>query len=82
MSTRVTLIGRPGCHLCAQARDVVAAVTSELRERFDEHDITVEADLYERYWDKIPVVVVDGRELAFYRVGQEQLRAALTAPPA
>lgn len=80
MSSRVTLISRPGCHLCATAHDVVATVTGQVGTGFDEWDITADPQLHERYWDKIPVVLVDGEELARYRVDPQVLRAALDAP--
>lgn len=75
---RVTLISKPGCHLCDDARLVIAAVTAELGESFVEQDISVDADLYARYWEQIPVVLVDGRQHDFWRVDADRLRAALS----
>jgi hypothetical protein len=74
---RVRLIGREGCHLCDEARAVVARVTEELGEAFDERDIDREPDLHTKYWDQIPVVLVDGRQVAFWTVDPDRLRAAL-----
>ena len=75
--SRVTLIGKPGCHLCDDAREVVAAVVVELGESYDELDITRDEALYARYWDQIPVVLVDGEQHTFWRVDAARLRRAL-----
>lgn len=73
----VTLVGRPGCHLCDDAREVVAAVCAELGVAWEERDITRDEELYRRYWEQIPVVLVDGRQHTFWRVDPERLRRAL-----
>lgn len=78
MSTpRVTLYSRPGCHLCDDARVVIAAVCADLGEAYEEVDITTDADLEDRYRDEIPVTLVDGRQHDFWRVDAARLRAAL-----
>jgi hypothetical protein len=74
---RVTVIGKPDCHLCDEARAVVAQVTAELGETFDERDIGTDPGLHARYWEHIPVVLVDGAQHAFWRVDPDRLRAAL-----
>jgi hypothetical protein len=76
---RVLLIGKPGCHLCDDARAVVERVTAELGERFEERSILDDAELHERYWEQIPVTLVDGEPHDFWRVDEARLRAALTA---
>jgi hypothetical protein len=74
---RVVLLSRPGCHLCAEARAVIARVTAELGESFEERDIDARpADLGE-YSDMIPVTFVDGVQHDFWHVSEERLRAAL-----
>ena len=78
MSARVTLYTRPGCHLCEDARAVVARVCEELGESFVEVDITTDEDLQDRYGEEIPVTLVDGRQHDFWRVDESRLRAALT----
>jgi len=75
---RVTLLGKPGCHLCDDARAVIAAVTAELGEAYAEVDITADPDLHARYWEQIPVTLVDGQQHDFWRVDADRLRAALT----
>lgn len=76
----ITLIGKPGCHLCDDAREVIARVAADLGVAWEERDITVDADLRERYWEQIPVTLIDGRQHDFWRVDEARLRAALTAP--
>jgi hypothetical protein len=79
-STRlVTLIGKPGCHLCDDARAVVAEVCAELGAAWEEKDITVDSELHRRYWEQIPVVLVDGEQHDFWRVDPGRLRRALGA---
>jgi hypothetical protein len=74
---RITLLYRPGCHLCDDARKVIAKVADDLGETWQERDITQsESDLNE-YWEKIPVTLVDGVQHDFWRVSPERLRRAL-----
>ncbi len=77
---RVRLLGKPGCHLCEDARAVVDAVCAELGEDWEETDVTADADLLRRYGDEIPVTFVDGRQHDFWRVDPGRLRAALSTP--
>ena len=75
---RITLIGKPGCHLCDEAREVVARVTAELGEDYEELSILDDPELRSRYWEQIPVTLVDGEQHDFWRVSEARLRAALT----
>jgi Glutaredoxin-like domain (DUF836) len=74
---RITLLGRPGCHLCDDARAVIERVAADLGVGWQERDITVSPDDMNEYWDKIPVVLVDGVQVDFWRVREDRLRAAL-----
>jgi glutaredoxin len=74
---RVVLYSKPGCHLCDDAREVVAAVCAELGETFDEVDITTSEELVRELGEQIPVTFVDGEQHDFWRVDPERLRAAL-----
>ena len=76
-SPRVLLIGKPGCHLCDDAREVVARVTADLGESYEERSILDDPDLHERYWEQIPVVLVDGEQHTFWRVDEARLRREL-----
>jgi hypothetical protein len=75
---RVTLIGKPGCHLCDEAREVVARVTAELGEAYEELSILDDEALRQRFSEQIPVTLVDGEQHDFWRVSPDRLRAALT----
>lgn len=78
MTARVTLLGKPGCHLCAEARDVVALVCADLGVEWEERSIEDDPELYDRYWEQIPVTLVDGVQHDYWRVDAGRLRAALT----
>jgi glutaredoxin len=79
---RITLLARPGCHLCDDAREVISKVAGDLGVAWEERDITrSEADLRE-YWEKIPVTLVDGVPHDFWRVSEDRLRRALRLPVA
>jgi glutaredoxin len=76
MST-VTLLGRPGCHLCDDAR----AVLERLRERHPftllERDIERDDELLRRYLERIPVICLDGEELYDFEVDEDDLTRRL-----
>jgi hypothetical protein len=74
---RVVLLGKPGCHLCDDARAVVARVCGELGVGWQELSILDDPTLEARYWEQIPVTLVDGRQHDFWRVDEGRLRAAL-----
>jgi glutaredoxin len=74
---RVVLYGKPGCHLCDDAREIIAAVCAELGEGYDEVDITTSEELMRAYGEQIPVTFVDGEQHDFWRVDPARLRAAL-----
>lgn len=75
--TRITLIGRPGCHLCDEAEDVIVRVAADLGVGWAKLSIDDDSDLHERYWERIPVVLVDGQPHTFWRVSERRLRGAL-----
>lgn len=77
---RVLLVGKPGCHLCDEARPVVEAVCADLGVTWGERSILDDPVLADRYWEQIPVTLIDGRQHDFLRVDAKRLRAALTEP--
>lgn len=77
MTARVTLIGKPGCHLCDEAREVIRAVCRETGEQFEELSITDDPALAAEYADEIPVTLVDGARHDYWRVDAARLRRAL-----
>jgi Glutaredoxin-like domain (DUF836) len=76
---QVTLLTRPGCHLCDEARAVIERVAADLGIGWSERDITrSQADLAE-YGEMIPVTLIDGVQHDFWRVDETRLRRALAS---
>ena len=73
----VTLYGRPGCHLCDDAREALERVRAELPFTLREVDIEADDALLRRYLERIPVVSLDGEELFDYHVDETALRSRL-----
>ncbi len=74
----VTLLTKPGCHLCDDARAIVEQVVGEVEGVvLHERSILDDEALNARYWDEIPVVLVDGAVHTIWRVDPARLRAAL-----
>lgn len=78
----LTLIGKPGCHLCDDAREVIRGVLADLPDgapavAVEELSILDDADLHEKYVEEIPVVLVDGRMHTYWRVDPARLRTAI-----
>lgn len=86
--TDVTLITKPDCHLCDVAREVINHTIAELPDAeadqitVTEKSISDDAALHAEWWEKIPVVLIDGELHGHWRVSQDRLRAALTAAAA
>jgi len=72
---RVTLYGKPGCHLCDDARTVL----ERIGHPFEEVDIEADDELLARYLERIPVIALDGAELSDFFVNEVELRARLDA---
>lgn len=70
-------MGRAGCHLCDEARDVVQRVADGTGTAWTEVDVDADPELLRLYSDQVPVVLVDGRQHDFWRVDEQRLRAAL-----
>jgi hypothetical protein len=73
----ITLLSRPGCHLCDDARTVIGRVAADLGMSWEERDITASPDDLANYSEMIPVTLIDGVQHDFWRVSEERLRAAL-----
>ena len=69
----LVLYGRPGCHLCDDAR----AVLQRIGHPFDEVDITLDPVLFARYGERIPVLELDGEILFELGVDERALRDRL-----
>ena len=74
----VTLITRAGCHLCDEAAAVLARMRAELGFGYDELDVDADRDRRNEYSDRVPVILLDGKEHGYWRVEEDRLRKALT----
>jgi hypothetical protein len=77
-------VGKPGCHLCDEARMTITSVLDQLASEasapaisLEELSILDDPDLLDRYVEEIPVVLINGRVHNIWRVDPERLRAAL-----
>jgi hypothetical protein len=77
VAPRIRMLGRPGCHLCDEAREVIARVAADLGVGWEERSILEDPLLLEQYGEQIPVTFVDGRQHDYWRVDESRLRAAL-----
>ena len=73
----VTLVTRSGCHLCDVAEPVVRAAAEEAGARFELRDVDAAPADRAAWTDKVPVVLIDGREHAYWTVDERALRRAL-----
>jgi len=73
----LVLVGKPGCHLCERMRDVAAGVAAEMGLVIEERDLRLDPELEALYRHDIPVLLLDGREVARHRVTAADLRARL-----
>ena len=76
---RITLYSRPGCHLCDDMKASVVRVSSSVPLLLDEIDISTDEQLEELYGLEIPVLMVEGKKVAKYRITEGELRRVLTA---
>jgi glutaredoxin len=73
----ITLLSRPGCHLCEEARAVIERVAAELGVTWSERDIAQSEDDLRMYSEMVPVTFIDGIQHDYWRVSEDRLRAAL-----
>jgi glutaredoxin len=82
----LTLIGKPGCHLCDDARELVDSVVAKLADNpaaptivLEERSILDDADLNALYVEDIPVLLINGMVHNYWRIDPLRLRTALLA---
>jgi glutaredoxin len=73
----VLMYSRPRCGLCDEARETILAVRGRVEFDFRELDVSGDDALELAYGIRIPVVLVDGQEVAEIRIGQHELEEAL-----
>lgn len=74
---QVTLLSRPGCHLCDDARAVVSTAADAAGALLVEIDVDGDAELRAEYGDMVPVVLIDGVPHGYFRIDRDRLRRAL-----
>ena len=77
MSRRLTLYSKPGCHLCDEMKHVIDRVNAREPFTLDIVDISTDPQLIELYGLEIPVLLIDGRKAAKYRVTERELEEKL-----
>jgi glutaredoxin len=75
----VTLYTKQGCHLCEEALAALRRLQREIPFELSERDIAAEENLHRSYFERIPVVAVDGEELFDYFLDEDLLRERLSA---
>lgn len=77
MSARVTVLTKPGCHLCQDACAVVSRVAAQTGVGWCEQDISDDPQLLAQWAEYVPVILVDGAVHGWFRVREDRLREAL-----
>jgi glutaredoxin len=70
---RLTLITRPGCHLCEEAVEAIRRIDAQTRVGWVEVDVTSDVELEKEYGDRVPVILLDGKEHGYWRVEEKRL---------
>ncbi len=73
----ITVYSTPECHLCADAIAILRRLQAELEFELHELDITGDETLHRAYFERIPVVTLDGEELCEYHVSEALVRERL-----
>ena len=79
MAAVVTLYGRPGCHLCDEAKAALDRVTAASGESWSELSVDTDIELEREYGERLPVILLDGRDHGYWRVEEGRLLRDLAA---
>jgi glutaredoxin len=86
VTIQLTLIGKPGCHLCEEAEEAIRRVLDDFQKAnpstevlVDELNILEDEELHFKYSEEIPVILIDGKMHNYWRVDEERLMRALYA---
>jgi len=71
--TRLTLITRPGCHLCEEAVEAIRRIDAQTGAGWVEVDVTADVELEKEYGERVPVILLDGKEHGYWRVEEKRL---------
>jgi hypothetical protein len=69
----LTLYGKPGCHLCDDAREVVERVRAAHPFELRQVDVSLDPGLHREYGERIPVLELDGEELFEFHIDEAEL---------
>lgn len=79
----LTIYSRPGCHLCDEMKSLVRRFVAQhsglTHMNVDEIDIETDRELCDRYGLEIPVLLIDGKKVAKYRISEEELARMVEA---
>lgn len=73
----LTVYSKPDCHLCVDAMTTLERLRAELDFELVERDITLDEELHRAYFERIPVIELDGEELCEYFVHEPLVRERL-----
>ncbi|HMD52607.1 MAG TPA: glutaredoxin family protein [Solirubrobacteraceae bacterium] len=73
----ITVYSKPDCHLCEEAMAALRGLQPELGFLLTELDITEEDELHRAYFERIPVIELDGEELCEYFLDETLVRERL-----
>ncbi len=73
----IEIVGKADCHLCAEAELVLSRVCAEFGLDYQRRSIETDPNLADLYWEKIPVILIDGQVFDFWRVNEDRLRTRL-----
>jgi glutaredoxin len=80
------MVSRSGCHLCDEAEDALARVIARFSAEYpnvgyqvERLDVDQDQELLAKYSDEVPVLLLNGRQLAFWRIDEERVFSAMEA---
>jgi glutaredoxin len=74
---QVTLVTRTGCHLCEEAERLLRRLSGELGFAYREVDVDASPVLQDEFSDRVPVILLDGKEHGYWRVEEPRFRKAV-----
>lgn len=73
MTARVQLVTRVGCHLCDEAKLALDRVCAKTGDSWTELDVATDIELEREYGERLPVIILDGKEHGYFRVEEDRL---------
>jgi thiol-disulfide isomerase/thioredoxin len=74
---KLTVYSKPACGLCDEMMEVVKRVSDEVAFTVEVIDIERDPELMRKYGQEIPVLFIDGRKAAKFRISEGELRRRL-----